>query len=120
MKTDNEMTRAILDEVKTRKAKRKRRVTLGASVLTLALLLTGAITAQQLGLLPPRAQGTTVAGTTVVASGETETSVPMTGQSAVMPETHTPVVGTQTATTNGPDALITMTASCTTTPPYVA
>ncbi len=116
MKTDNEMTRAILDEVKTRKAKRKRRVTLGASVLTLALLLTGAITAQQLGLLPPRAQGTTVAGTTVVASGQPETSVPMTGQSAVMPETHTTVVGTQTATTNGPDALITTTANCTTTP----
>ena len=116
MKTDNEMTRAILDEVKTRKAKRKRRVTLGASVLTLALLLTGAITAQQLGLLPPRAQGTTVAGTTVVASGQPETSVPMTGQSDFVPES-APAVGTQTTTTAN---CTTTLQSTTQTPPDVA
>lgn len=119
MKTDNEMTRAILDEVKTRKAKRKRRVTLGASVLTLALLLTGAITAQQLGLLPPRAKGEPDTGTTAATAGQPETSATLIESSDFVPES-APAVGTQTATTNGLDPQITTTANCTTTPPDVA
>ena len=116
MKTDNEMTRAILDEVKTRKAKRKRRTAIGVSVLTLALLLTGAVTAQQLGLFPPRAQGVPDGGTTAATAGQPETSAMTTGQSSAMPQTQTTVVGTQTATTNGLDPQITTTANCTTTP----
>lgn len=116
MKTDNEMTRAILDEVKTRKAKRKRRTAVGVSVLTLALLLTGAVTAQQLGLFPPRAQGEPDAGTTAATAGQPETSAGTTGQSSALPQTQTTVVGTQTATTNGLDAQITTTANCTTAP----
>ena len=114
MKTDNEMTRAILDEVKTRKAKRKRRTAVGISVLTLVLLLTGAVTAQQLGLFPPRAQGEPDTGTTAATAGQPETSAGTTGQSSAVPQTQTTVVGTQTATTNGVDAQITTTANCTT------
>lgn len=109
MKTDNEMTRAILDEVKTRKAKRKRRTAVGVSVLTLALLLTGAVTAQQLGLFPPRAKGEPDTGTTAATAGQPETSAMTTGQAASVPQT-------QTATTNGLDPQITTTANCTTTP----
>lgn len=74
MKTDREMTEAILAEVKTRKGARKRRLAAGAGVLAAVLLLTGAITAQQLQLFLPRAQGdadTTIAAT---ASGQPETS----------------------------------------------
>ena len=74
MKTDREMTDAILAEVKTRKGARKRRLAAGTGVLAAILLLTGTITAQQLHLFPPRAQGdpdTTVAAT---ASGQPETS----------------------------------------------
>ena len=74
MKTDREMTEAILAEVKTRKGARKRRLAAGTGVLAAILLLTGTITAQQLHLFPPRAQGypdTTVAAT---ASGQPETS----------------------------------------------
>ena len=115
MKTDNEMTRAILDEVKTRKAKRKRRTAVGVSVLTLALLLTGAVTAQQLGLFPTRAQGEPDAGTTAATVGQPETSASLTGLSDFVPES-APAVGTQTATTNGLDPQITTTANCTTTP----
>ena len=116
MKTDNEMTRAILDEVKTRKAKRKRRTAVGVSVLTLALLLTGAVTAQQLGLFPPRAKGEPDTGTTAATAGQPETSAMTTGQSSALPQTQTTVVGTQTATTNGLDPQITTTANCTTAP----
>ncbi len=112
MKTDNEMTRAILDEVKTRKAKRKRRTAVAISVLTLALLLTGAVTAQQLGLFPPRAKGEPDAGTTAATAGQPETSAGTTGQPSFA--TQTTVVGTQTATTNGLDTQITSTANCTT------
>lgn len=112
MKTDNEMTRAILDEVKTRKAKRKRRTAVGISVLTLALLLTGAVTAQHLGLFPPRAKGEPDAGTTAATAGQPETSAGTTGQPSFA--TQTTVVGTQTATTNGLDTQITSTANCTT------
>lgn len=124
MKTDNEMTRAILDEVKTRKAKRKRRMAVSASVLTLTLLLTGAVTAQQLGLFSPRAQGEPDTGTTAATAGQPETGAMTTGQSAAVPQTQTTVVGTQTATTNGLNPQITTTANCTTpqsttqTPPY--
>ena len=114
MKTDNEMTRAILDEVKTRKAKRKRRTAVGVSVLTLALLLTGAVTVQQLGLFPPRAKGEPDAGTTAATAGQPETSAGTTGQPSFA--TQTTVVGTQTATTNGLDPQITTTANCTTAP----
>ena len=74
MKTDREMTEAILAEVKTRKETRKRRLATGTGVLVAILLLTGVLTAQQLHLFPPRAQGdpnTTVAAT---ASGQPETS----------------------------------------------
>lgn len=109
MKTDNEMTRAILDEVKTRRAKRKRRTAVGVSVLTLALLLTGAVTAQQLGLFPTRAQGEPDTGTTAATVGQPETSAMTTGQAASVPQT-------QTATTNGVDAQTATTANCTTTP----
>jgi len=116
MKTDNEMTRAILDEVKARKLKRKRRMTIGVSVLTLALLLTGAVTAQQLGLFPPRAKGEPDIGTTAATAGQPETSAMTTGQASAVPQTQTTVVGTQTATTNGLDPQITTTANCTTTP----
>ena len=112
MKTDNEMTRAILDEVKTRKAKRKRRMAVGVSVLTLALLLTGAVTAQQLGLFPPRAKGEPDTGTTAATAGQPETSAGTTGQPSFA--TQTTVVGTQAATTNGLDTQITSTANCTT------
>lgn len=115
MKTNNEMTRAILDEVKTRKAKRKRRTAVGVSVLTLALLLTGAVTAQQLGLFPPRAKGEPDTGTTAATAGQPETSATLTGSSDFVPES-APAVGTQTATTNGLDPQITTTANCTTTP----
>ena len=126
MKTDNEMTRAILDEVKTRKAKRKRRTAVGISVLTLALLLTGAVTAQQLGLFPPRAQGEPDTGTTAATAGQPATSAMTSGQPSFVPEkAEDAVIGTQTATTNGVDPQITTTANCTTapqsttrTPPY--
>ncbi len=114
MKTDNEMTRAILDEVKTRKAKRKRRTAVGISVLTLALLLTGAVTAQHLGLFPPRAKGEPDTGTTAATAAQPETSAGTTGQPSFA--TQTTVVGTQTATT----ANCTTTAQSTTqTPPDV-
>ena len=116
MKTDNEMTRAILDEVKTRKAKRKRRMAIGVSALTLALLLTGAVTAQQRGLFPSRAQGKPDADTTAATAGQPETSTLMTGQTSFVPETKTTVVGTQAATTNGLDLQITTSANCTTAP----
>lgn len=115
MKTDNEMTRAILDEVKARKLKRKRRLAVGVSALTLALLLTGAVTAQQRGLFPPRAQGEIDAGTTAATVGQPETSTLMSGQTSFVPEkVEDGVVGTQTATTNELDAQITTTANCTT------
>lgn len=73
MKTDREMTEAILAEVQKRSKTKKRRVTVAAAVLVVALTATAVSAAQQLHLFPPRAQGndTTIAAT---ASGQPETS----------------------------------------------
>ncbi|MBR6313454.1 MAG: hypothetical protein IKR49_02300 [Clostridia bacterium] len=73
MKTDREMTEAILAEVQKRNKTKKRRLSIAAAVLVLALAVSAVVTAQQLHLFPPRAQGndTTIAAT---ASGQPETS----------------------------------------------
>ena len=73
MKTDREMTEAILAEVQKRNKTKKRRLSIAAAVLVLALAVSAVVTAQQLHLFPPRAQGndTTIAAT---ASGQPQTS----------------------------------------------
>ena len=73
MKTDREMTEAILAEVQKRNKTKKRRLSIAAAVLVVALTATAVAAAQQLHLFPPRAQGndTTIAAT---ASGQPETS----------------------------------------------
>ena len=57
MKTDREMAEAILQEVHTRRAARKRRTVALAAVAVVALAVTAAVAGWQTGLFPPRAGG---------------------------------------------------------------
>ena len=57
MKTDREMAEAILQEVHTRRAARKRRTVALAAAAVVALAVTAAVAGWQTGLFPPRAGG---------------------------------------------------------------
>lgn len=57
MKTDKEMAEAILQQVQTRKKKQTRTRAALALAIVAVLTLSGALTAQRLGLFPPRAGG---------------------------------------------------------------
>ncbi len=57
MKTDREMTAAILAEVHRRNKEKKKRMSALAAALVVALAVTAALAAQKAGLFPPRAGG---------------------------------------------------------------
>ncbi len=57
MKTDREMTEAILAEVHRRNREKKKRASVLVAVLVVALAVMAAVAARQAGLFPPRAGG---------------------------------------------------------------
>ena len=126
MKTDKEMAEAILQQVQTRKKKQTRTRAALALAIVAVLTLSGALTAQRLGLFPPRAPEQQAAldgnadqsGITEPATGSTEPPAAQ-QQAAQVPESVSD--GSAVATTEGGAAQmtngITTTANLTTSAP---